>query len=662
MRFLRHRLAGVSVALAAAAFLVGTALPAQAAVERGPAPTGLLSNGKPCATGDSRPYVLTTTPTLAAVQTHPNAGLQMLTSTFSWWPVGGSPNETDTVSRLSGNPATVSATIPADRLTDGASYAWKARTFDGTHFSPWSDRCEFTVDMTPPPAPGGVTSDDYPVGRPSGGTGVAGVFEIVPPASQAEDVVAYAYTLDSGVVGGETVPARAGDHGASVTVTPTHDGPNRLFVRSKDRAGRLSTPFTYTFSVRAPAGAAAEWTFEEPGGDAVDVRHGNTAVLSGGATRTGGRSDVGEALSLNGTSAFAATSGPVLAPDPDTQAMTPVRTDRTFTVTARVKLAATGGDDVAAVSADGTRTSAYVLGYSGSTGRWTFRLAGSDIDDPASAIVSSDAAPEAGRWTHLAGVYDSATRQLRLYVNGVQQSATATLTGGFDATGPVALGRAKAAGAAAGFLGGAVDDVRVYGYAETAANLAAFAAPLPPRISFPEGSTVPAGGRLTVRFDAGDDTNVTKFRYSVDGLALEREISALEGSATVTIDPGAAGRRTIFAAAEDDGGRRSPLTQGDYTVKSVIRVSGTVWDVDTFIPVEGATVTLEPGGLSMVTGPDGAYDFTGFPEGHYTLSAVKDGACPLSGSIELDISGELLGTDVFVVRPSDDSGSPTCVP
>jgi hypothetical protein len=656
----RSRLLSTSAAFALAASLLAMPLPA-AAADTPLAPTDLLSNGKPCATGASRPSVTTTTPYLAATQQHPTPGLQSLTTSFYWWPVGGTRNETDTVSRSGGNPATVAAPIPEGRLTDGASYAWQARTFDGTAFGPWSEKCQFTVDLTPPPAPGGVTSSDYPTGSPHGGVDVPGVFKVTAPAEGANDIAGYEYTFDSAIIGGTPVTARAEDHGATITAAPPHDGPNRLSVWSKDRAGRLSVqPFVYSFTVRAPAGPAAEWTFDETG-DAGDISgHGNTAALSGGAARTDGRGGVGTALSLDGVSAFAATAGPVRAPNPDTGEMVPVGTDRTFTITARVKLSAAGGDEVAAVSADGSLTSAYVLGHS--SDRWTFRMAGSDAKAPVSATVSSDTPATAGKWTHLAGVYDSVTRQMRLYVNGVRQASTATLTGGFGATGPVAIGRAKAAGVAAGFLNGAVDDVRVYGYAESEAHLAAFAAPLPPAISFPDGDTVSQGEQLTVRFDAGGDTNVTKFRYSVDTFSLGDVVAAdvPGGSATVTIDAGRAGRRTIYAVTEDDAGRRSSLTQQDYTVKGVIRVSGTVWDFDTFSPVEGAAVTLEPGGLSTVTGPDGAYDFTGFPEGHYTLSARKDSACPLSGSVELDVAGELLGMDVFVFRPSDDSGTPTC--
>ncbi|WP_203881436.1 LamG-like jellyroll fold domain-containing protein [Planotetraspora kaengkrachanensis] len=654
----RSRLWSASAAFALAASLLAIPLPA-AAADVPLAPTNLMSHGKPCVTGDSRPSVLTATPVLAARQQHPTPGKQSLTTFFYWWPLGGTRNETDVLSQASGNPSNVSQAIPAGRLTDGSSYVWQARTFDGTAFGPWSVKCQFTVDLTPPPAPAGVTSSDYPTGGPHGGAGVPGVFEVTAPAEGGGDIAGYEYSFDSGTLGGTFVAARAHDHGATITVAPPHDGSNRLTVWSKDRAGRFSSPFTYSFSVRAPAGPAAEWTFDEAGDAGDRTGHGNTVVLSGGATHTDGRGGVGAALSLDGVSAFAATNGPVRAPNPDTGTMTKVRTDHTFTVTARVKPSAIGGGEVAAVSVDGAVTSAYVLGQSGD--RWTFRMAGSDTDAPVSAVVSSDAAATAGKWTHLAGVYDSFTHELRLYVNGVRQSTTATLEGGFRATGPTAIGRAKAAGVATGFLGGAVDDVRVYDYAESDPHLAAFAVPLQPVISFPDGDTVSKGGKLTVRFDARGDENVVRFDYSGGG--SNQSVEAIGGSATVTIDARSTGTSVVSAVAVDAAGHRSLEVLASFTVVGVASVSGTVLDLDTFMPVEGATVTMEPGGLSMVTGPDGMYRFDGFPAGSYTLSASKGGACPLSsGSIHVDIPDDAVRRDLPVFPPFDDSGEPTCTP
>lgn len=78
-----------------------------------------------------------------------------------------------------------------------------------------------------------------------------------------------------------------------------------------------------------------------------------------------------------------------------------------------------------------------------------------------------------GRWVHLAGVYDGAS--WRLYRDGVEVSATADIVGAV----PVAEGWAIGAqGDGDGrFFQGGIDEVRIYGRALTAAEIAALARP-----------------------------------------------------------------------------------------------------------------------------------------------------------------------------------------
>jgi hypothetical protein len=74
-------------------------------------PSARLSDGKACATGAARPYVLTSVPILAAKQSDPDASQQSLTTSFHWWPLGGARNDTNKVSQASGNPSPVSKEI-----------------------------------------------------------------------------------------------------------------------------------------------------------------------------------------------------------------------------------------------------------------------------------------------------------------------------------------------------------------------------------------------------------------------------------------------------------------------------------------------------------------------------------------------------------------------
>ncbi|MEV4543870.1 carboxypeptidase regulatory-like domain-containing protein [Micromonospora echinaurantiaca] len=630
-------------------------------------PSDRKSDGKPCLVGGARPYVLKTTPVLAA-QRHsdPDTDQQSLTTWFYWWPLGGSRNETNKISHSSGNPAPASATIPSGRLVDGVSYVWQARTWDGTHYGDWSGTCEFTVDATPPAQPGGLTSSTYTDdGTPRGGVGVPGVFAVAPPTQRAYEVKEYAYTLDSGVLtGAATVPARTTDFGASITVLPLHDGVNRLYVWARDHSGRYSTPVTYDFSVRAGSGSAARWTFEETGGTANDVTgHGNTITLDAAATRTPGRAGVGAALGLNG-SASGALTGPVMTPIPDDDVTVPVRTDGSFTVAAWVRLTTVPTTGYQAVlSANGAQMHAYSVGYSGTSQRWRFTMSGADTANAPLHHVLSNGAATAGKWTHLAATYDGATKGMTLYVNGVAQTATTTLVGGFNATGTVTIGKRRWNGADDSFLTGAVDDVRVYNHIETPAKLAELAAPLPPAVSFPNGTEVSAGKQLTVTFNAGGDTNITKFRYSLGDSSLGSEVAAATagGSATVTINVGTTtGERLLHAAAVNDGGRTGAVVQTTVTVKVTAFVNGTVYHAVTWAPVPDATIRLEPGGLQTTTGPDGTFSLSGFAPGIYTISGTWGGRCGLSGSTPpLEIDGAGLTWDLMLVPYSDDEGH-TC--
>lgn len=630
------------------------------------APTDRKSDGRACATGSARPYVLTLTPTLSARHSDPDTGQQSLTTWFHWWPLGGSRNDTDRVSQVSGNPSTVSRAIPAGKLVDGGTYVWQSRTHDGSHYGDWSGTCEFIVDATPPETPANVTSTDYPTGAtPRGGVGIEGTFEIVAPTLRRHEVKEYAWTLDSGTyLNAAMVPARSGDYGATLKVKPVRDGTQTLRVWSKDHAGRYSaTPRTYTFVVRAGAGPAAHWTFDEASGGAGDVtEHGNDLYLAGGASRTAGRSGVGSALSVNGTTGHGVVTGAVRYPHPDTNVLTPMRTDSSFTVTARVRVDSTSGvtGQRTIVSANGSRVFAYALGYSGPDNRWRFSMAGVDTDNPALFSVLSNSAPTAGKWTHLAAVYDASTRTLRLYVNGVVQTATATLTGGFNAATNVTVGKRKWNGVDDGFFAGAIDDVRIYNFAESATKIGELAVPLPAVVVFPGGTEANTGGQISVTFNAGGDTNVTKFRYSIGSTAVDTEVSASApgGTATVAINVGSVvGERSLFVVAVDDGNRRSGLAQAYFQVTAATSLSGSVLDDADFTPLVGAVVTLEPGGHRTTSDNSGAYAFTGMPPGTYTLAATYGDRCGLTARVTVTITaGSPRWRDLYLAPYTDDSG------
>ncbi|MDX6262851.1 MAG: hypothetical protein QOH84_4539 [Kribbellaceae bacterium] len=216
--------------------------------------------------------------------------------------------------------------------------------------------------------------------------------------------------------------------------------------------------------VRASVGRdnvrTGQWKFDDiPGTTARnDVDGGSDLVLNGHATLTGPTSGgaIGGAVQLDGTiGSYAATSGPVM------------RTDQSYTVGTWVKAtqAPPEGQAVSVVTAEGTVNSAFFLSYRtvGGVGKWEFLVPSADTGTPraADAQVLSNVAAKLNVWTHVAGVYDAQAHQIKLYVDG-KLAGTVAQNAGFNATGPLTVGRGKWGGTLAGPWVGSVDDLRAY--------------------------------------------------------------------------------------------------------------------------------------------------------------------------------------------------------
>ncbi|MEU0369255.1 LamG-like jellyroll fold domain-containing protein [Streptomyces sp. NPDC006283] len=210
------------------------------------------------------------------------------------------------------------------------------------------------------------------------------------------------------------------------------------------------------------AGAAAGERDELSGGGswALDEGRGTTArddgpgnkplTLTEGTSWTPGVS--GSALKFDGQGQYAQTEGPVLD------------TTKSYSVSAWVTLDSVPGNYATAVSQDGRRQeNPFYLQY----GQGAFAFS-----TPGGNRARVETTPEPGRWYHLVGVRDTASNDIKLYLDGTLV-ATAAAGPADVSTGPLSVGRAKWGGGNVDFWHGGIDDVKAYDKALTAEEVSA---------------------------------------------------------------------------------------------------------------------------------------------------------------------------------------------
>ncbi|MEU8088014.1 LamG-like jellyroll fold domain-containing protein [Micromonospora sp. NPDC049101] len=632
------------------------------------APDSLSVAGGPCLTGASRPYLRTLTPALRARLTDPDGTSRLLKGTFHWWKLtGGTRNSTDSVAQgsiVAGQYANV--TVPSGRLADGGVYVVQAIANDGIDNGQYSSTCEFEVDVTSPAAPSAVTSTDYPNdGQAHGGVGMPGTFTLRPPTSTPTDFAGYAYTLDPGVSAASATQVTASaDHTATISINPVVDQAYNLRVWSRDKAGNFSTsPYVYVFTVRAGSGPDARWTFDDRAGTDVS-EHGNTLTVVNRGTWTPGRGGYGSALLLAAPWAHAVTTGSVVTRDPQTGGPTTLHSNRSFSVAATVRLDSTAGaGERAVVAQDGNRTSPFVLSYSIIDRKWRFAVADTDVDGPAIAAILSDSTAAAGVWTRLLATYDGTTHALRLYVDGVLQTATATSTT-FDATGPVTVGRARLGGTQTSYFPGAIDDVRMYGRVvlATESEFTLLKLPNPPIVTTPNGTSAYAGQTLQAVLSAGGDTAVTKVQYQlgVSGAVTTVALPAAGGQTTVNVTASTVGTPMLMVQGIDAAGLKSPIASTLLNFREAPALTGKVTDANTGAAVAGVTVRLSPGDLTQITSATGTYSFTGIAAGTYNVTATNGGSGCTGRIATTEVDVDRSFTIDLMLAPQSDVYGYTC--
>ena len=199
------------------------------------------------------------------------------------------------------------------------------------------------------------------------------------------------------------------------------------------------------------------WPLDGPRADAptnLEDRSGNGRHLTvagdyGWARDRGAGRDGALGLELAAGSC-AETTGPV------------VRSDGSLTVAAWVLLDGLTGTRTVVAQSGATKQS-FRLEYSGDVKRWRFVMPQADTATAPLVEVRSLTEPTPEVWTHVAAVHDLTAKKVRLYVDGDLQGEVASSATPWNSTGPLTIGCAGLTnGTRANYLGGVVDDVRVW--------------------------------------------------------------------------------------------------------------------------------------------------------------------------------------------------------
>ncbi|GAB3136390.1 hypothetical protein GCM10027290_00050 [Micromonospora sonneratiae] len=215
---------------------------------------------------------------------------------------------------------------------------------------------------------------------------------------------------------------------------------------------RVAYPADIAELANRPAVLAGHWAMDEGTGSTVadESGKGRPLTAAGGVTWAVDRYGVpGAAVATDGVTGRLTTATAVAT------------TDRSYSVSAWVNLASLPSGYATVVAQDGTYNSGFYLQYSPSTRKFVLSVSSKDAAGETAARAFSRAEVTVGRWTHLVGVYDSAERQIRLYVDG-ELASSAVFTTAWQASGPMQVGRSQYADAYSNYWRGSIDEVRVY--------------------------------------------------------------------------------------------------------------------------------------------------------------------------------------------------------
>ncbi len=431
-----------------------------------------------CITGQGRPVIRDLTPRLSMVLGDPDA--DQVTAHYELWnPATGLMVWDAHPAGAQRSGSVHSVDVPSGKLALNGTYSWHMAAHDTLGRSGRAGFCEFTVDQVSPNIPTIESKNGvYPKDTLINVTGTAPAGEFILGRNTSVDVNRWYYAFDTDVLTG---PYAASPTNGSLTIPfpAGKPGPHVMFARSVDKAGNVSPVQMYRFGTSFPT-ASGLWHLDDaagtvaadsalvelpdpsfPGDEWAAQSRSNPLTVAGSTIWGSGRGGT-TGLYFDDPADQAYSVGPVL------------RTDRSFTVSAFVKL--TDVQDVVrtAVSQDGFVSGAFKLGQlpsrfcaSGITGCWGFWMPSADRTG-APVVAVSDTPPVPGQWTHLTGVHDAESGEIRLYICGTDTVWSPVLTDDADfltpwpSSGSLRIGQGMATSRLQEPFAGAVDDVRVY--------------------------------------------------------------------------------------------------------------------------------------------------------------------------------------------------------
>ncbi|MDP2934112.1 MAG: LamG domain-containing protein, partial [bacterium] len=210
-------------------------------------------------------------------------------------------------------------------------------------------------------------------------------------------------------------------------------------------------------ATRLTSGLVGYWSFNGPDVDGTTAydRSGNAnnGTLSGGVKTAIGKS--GQALSFDGGSGYVNVG--------NTASL-----DITGAITMSVWVNSATATSLGRIVAKGTYGGSQ-LGYSLQLYPSTGGKVSFIVSDGSEAIIKSNASITDGVWNHIVGVRD-ASGNMKLYVNNVQQTETATKTGSMSNIYPLAIGVSNTT-ALREYFNATIDEVRIYNRALSASEV-----------------------------------------------------------------------------------------------------------------------------------------------------------------------------------------------